>query len=98
MFDYLILNTVFMIILGIIVYLTKPTKLNIRNLFILIAVLLIMTAVFDSLIIALGLVSYDLSKILGVYIGKAPIEDFAYALVAALIVPIIWQKGSSHDN
>lgn len=98
MFDYLLINTVFMTALAAIVFLIKPAKLDTKNFFKLVTILLIMTAVFDSIIIALGLVTYDTSKILGLYIGKAPIEDFAYAIVAAVIVPIIWQKGADHDK
>lgn len=51
-----------------------------------------MTAVFDSLIIATGVVDYNPAKILGLKIGLAPIEDFAYSLVAAILIPAIWHK------
>lgn len=67
-------------------HLQKPTK---TWLYMLIA-LLILTAVFDSLIIWAGIVGYDTAKILGVYIGFAPIEDFFYAILAAVIVPALW--------
>lgn len=53
-------------------------------------VLLVLTAVFDSCIIAADIVDYDGAKILGWFIGKAPIEDFAYALGAAVLVPTLW--------
>jgi lycopene cyclase domain-containing protein len=56
------------------------------------AALLILTVVFDNLIIASGIVAYDVSRISGLYIGKAPIEDFAYAIGASLLVPYIWEK------
>lgn len=69
-------------------------RLSVKNVFIIMSVLLILTAVFDSLIIALGLVTYDTAKILGVYIGKAPIEDFSYTIVAAIIVPLLWERGA----
>ena len=54
------------------------------------AVLLVFTAVFDNLIIAAGIVAYDPNKISGVFIGIAPIEDFAYTLAAVLILPTLW--------
>jgi lycopene cyclase domain-containing protein len=50
----------------------------------------LMTAVFDNLIIGFGIVDYDESKILGLKILLAPIEDFAYTLAAVLMVPAIW--------
>lgn len=98
MFNYLMLNLVVMSILALVIYFLKPAKENAKNLFKLIGVLLVMTSIFDSIIIALGLVTYDTSKILGLYIGKAPVEDFAYAIVAAVLVPILWQKGAKNDR
>lgn len=53
-------------------------------------VLLVFTAVFDNLIIAAGIVAYDPAKISGVFIGIAPIEDFAYTLAAVLVLPTLW--------
>lgn len=49
-------------------------------------ILLVMTAVFDNLIIFAGIVSYDESKLSGIKILAAPIEDFAYTLV---LIPLI---------
>jgi len=54
--------------------------------------LIAMTAVFDSLIIYFEIVGYDTSKILGLMIGYAPIEDFFYAILAAILVPVVWNK------
>ena len=52
--------------------------------------MLLLTAIFDNLIIASGIVAYDASKISGIFIGLAPIEDFAYTIAAVLIVPSVW--------
>jgi len=52
--------------------------------------LLLMTAVFDNAIIGAGIVAYDPSKISGVMIWLAPIEDFAYTLAAAALIPSVW--------
>lgn len=52
--------------------------------------MLALTAVFDNLIIASGIVAYDAAKISGIFIGLAPIEDFAYTIAAVLIVPSVW--------
>jgi len=53
--------------------------------------MLVLTAIFDNLIVAAGIVGYDESKLLGVRIGVIPIEDFAYTVVAILLVPTIWK-------
>jgi lycopene cyclase domain-containing protein len=54
------------------------------------AVVLVLTAVFDNVLVGLGIVGYDESLISGVRIGVAPIEDFAYAVAAAIGLPSLW--------
>lgn len=87
MYTYLILNCIFMLV----AFLVFRYKTNTANIYALIA-LLIMTALFDQIIIGLGIVSYDTDKILGLYIGLAPIEDFFYCLGAVIIVGTLWKK------
>lgn len=53
-------------------------------------VLCVLTLVFDTLMIAADLYVFDPGKILGVYLWGAPLEDFAYALAAALGMPVLW--------
>ena len=65
-------------------------RANKRPLAISLLVLLALTAVFDNLIIASGIVAYDEQLISGIKIGIAPIEDFAYTIVAALLLPTLW--------
>lgn len=54
------------------------------------AVLLILTAIFDNLMIWAELVGYGDAQRLGLQIGLVPIEDFFYPLFAALIIPAFW--------
>lgn len=49
--------------------------------------LLVLTAVFDSLMIAVDLYRYEEEALAGVHLGNVPIEDFAWPLVAAMVVP-----------
>ena len=51
---------------------------------------LLTTAVFDNVIIGLGIVAYDPAHLSGIRIGLAPIEDFAYAVAAGLGLPALW--------
>lgn len=55
-----------------------------------ILVLAVLTAVFDSLMIGAGLFYYSPEHLTGLFIGLAPIEDFAYPLAAALGLPALW--------
>jgi lycopene cyclase domain-containing protein len=53
-------------------------------------ILLVVSAVFDNVMIGVGLVGYDRAKISGAFIGIAPLEDFAYAIAAAVLLPSLW--------
>lgn len=55
------------------------------------AVLLALTAVFDNVIIILGLYGYTPSALSGLFLGAMPIEDFGYPLAAAVLVPLLWR-------
>lgn len=63
-----------------------------KSMMITFAVIFVMTVIGDSIIIGLGIVSYDPHKILGLSIGLAPIEDFFYPLAAAIIIPTVWDR------
>jgi lycopene cyclase domain-containing protein len=52
--------------------------------------LLVLTAVFDNVLVATGIVGYDPDRISGTLVGVAPIEDFAYAIAAVVLLPSLW--------
>lgn len=54
------------------------------------AVLLVLTAIFDNIMIAVGLIVYPEEHLSGLRIGVAPLEDFAYPLCAAFLVPAVY--------
>ena len=85
--SYLGLNAIF---LGAVILagLAMRKQLPWRAIFLATGVLLIATAIFDNLIVGTGIVAYDESLILGIKIGFAPIEDFAYSLAAPLLISI----------
>ncbi|MGV8967835.1 MAG: lycopene cyclase domain-containing protein [Cellulomonas sp.] len=57
-----------------------------------------LTAVFDNAMITAGLVQYAPDKILGVMVGSAPIEDFAYTLAAVLLMPALWTTFAARSS
>lgn len=91
---YIVLNLVILSLLVCIVFVTGDRFLWRRWLIAAVA-LLLMTIVFDSAIIAAGIVSYNPQKFLGWFIWKAPIEDFAYTIAALLLVPLLWNRTST---
>lgn len=52
--------------------------------------LVVLTVVFDSIMIGLDLFSYAPSLISGIRVGLAPIEDLAYPLAAVVALPALW--------
>lgn len=52
--------------------------------------LLVLTAVFDTLMIAVGLFDYSDAHISGLRVALAPVEDFAYPLAAVILLPALW--------
>jgi lycopene cyclase domain-containing protein len=50
-------------------------------------VLVVMTVVFDNVIVGLRIVAYDPARLSGAHIGFVPIEDLAYAVAAVLLLP-----------
>lgn len=51
--------------------------------------LVVLTAIFDSVMIAADLFRFDESALSGVHVGLAPIEDFAWPLAAVAVVPSV---------
>jgi len=91
---YWALNAIFLtvvVVVGILAILRarRSSSLLVPVLVTLVA-LLIVTAVFDNVMIGVGLVGYDRARISGAFIGIAPLEDFAYAVAAALLLPSLW--------
>jgi lycopene cyclase domain-containing protein len=67
--------------------------------------LMVLTAVFDNLMIATGLMVYEPEHLAGLLIGAAPIEDFAYPAAGLLLLPAVWlllgrrsRKGTGADE
>ncbi|MCU1432030.1 MAG: lycopene cyclase protein, partial [Actinotalea sp.] len=59
---------------------SAPSAPSGRAMAVTFVVLALMTAVFDNLMIAAGLFEYGESKLAGLSIGLAPVEDLAYPL------------------
>ena len=50
----------------------------------------VLTAVFDNLMIGVGLMTYGTAHLTGVRLGLVPVEDFAYPLAGLLLLPALW--------
>lgn len=85
---YFVMNLFFLVPLFVIGLLMRK-QLPWRAIFWATGALLLITAVFDNLIIGTGIVAYDEELISGIKIGLAPIEDFSYSLAGPLLITIL---------
>jgi lycopene cyclase domain-containing protein len=89
---YWLLNAVFVVVVVLVAFATvlaRRTPLW-RSVGLAVIPLLILTAVFDNVLVATGIVAYDPARISGLHLGVAPVEDFAYAVSAVVLLPCLW--------
>ena len=91
---YLLVNTVFLAVVAVVaavaVWRRGRNRRTVASVLITLVVVFALTAVFDTVMIAAGLFTYEAALISGVFVGLAPIEDFAYPLAAAVLLPSLW--------
>lgn len=93
MATYITLNIIFLIVASIAAYFSKSHYFfDVRSTTVTLVSLLVLTAIFDNLIILSGIVDYREAALLGVYLGVAPIEDFMYSIAAVILLPAMWEK------
>ncbi|PFG32759.1 lycopene cyclase domain-containing protein [Sanguibacter antarcticus] len=61
-------------------------------------VLAVFTVVFDSIMIWADLFRFDDEHMSGLRIGLAPVEDLAWPLAAALLLPALWTWPGRNDT
>ncbi|GAB3268268.1 hypothetical protein GCM10027449_01460 [Sinomonas notoginsengisoli] len=61
-------------------------------------VLVALTAVFDNAMIASGLFGYAPHALSGIALGLVPVEDVAYPVAAAFLIPALWHRLARHDD
>ncbi len=61
------------------------------------AALLVLTAVFDNVMMAAGFFDYGADEISGMRLGLIPLEDFLYPIAGALLLSGTWQLFSKND-
>ncbi|MCU1412170.1 MAG: lycopene cyclase protein [Rhodoglobus sp.] len=86
---YWALNAIFLAVV-LVVAVLAARRLRWAAVGLTLAILLVMTAVFDNVMISVGLVAYNESLISGAFFGVAPLEDFAYAIAAVIGLPSLW--------
>lgn len=96
MATYVILNAIFMAVVIAIfrARFPQPRRLMLRPL----GILLLLTLVFDNLMIYLGFFTYTPELISGIKLWLAPVEDFMYPLLAFMLIPALWNKFKIKDN
>ncbi len=96
MYTYVLLNSAVLASVALLVWRSRA-GLPWKQLGIVLCVVAVMTAAFDSLLIYEHVFAYNSLKILGLYIGKAPLEDFAYTIAAVVLIPYLWSRYANKD-
>jgi lycopene cyclase domain-containing protein len=95
---YALLSLVFLAIAAVVLVVALATAADRRSLLrrwalpvVITGVLLFaLTAVFDNVMIAIGLMTYADATLTGIHLGLVPIEDFSYPLAGLLLLPALW--------
>jgi lycopene cyclase domain-containing protein len=89
---YLLLNLAFLAVVALVAVATLIARRAPRwRVIALTAIpLVVLTAVFDNVLVGVGIVAYDPHRISGLRLGVAPLEDFAYAIAAVVLLPCLW--------
>ncbi|MEO6116324.1 MAG: lycopene cyclase domain-containing protein [Pseudolysinimonas sp.] len=92
MTTYWLLNVVFLSVVALVAFATILARRapRWRVIGLTATPLLILTAVFDNVLVGVGIVAYDPGRISGAHLGFAPVEDFAYAIAAVVLLPCLW--------
>lgn len=87
---YLSLAAVFvaisLVVLAVAVAVRRPSRRWWAATGLTVLALAVLTAVFDSLMIAADLFRFDEERLVGIHVGLAPLEDFAWPLAAVAVV------------
>lgn len=85
MFTYALLTLPFLaLVLTLDLLILKTRVVTTRPFWVVLAIMLVFTAVFDQLLTGLPIVLYDFTKTLGLRLWHAPIEDLSYTIAAVI--------------
>jgi small toxic polypeptide LdrA/B/C/D len=89
---YLTLSAVFVVVAVVVTAVAwrRAPRGHVPAMLITAAVLVVLTALFDTVMIATGLFAYSDAHLSGPRIGLAPIEDFAYPIAGVLLLAGLW--------
>ena len=91
MMRYILLNGIILLLVGMVFLSSRPNRQFGYRVLQTVGVITLLTMIFDPLIVAVGIVDYNRVFTLGLQIGRAPVEDLAYALAAGLLIPSLWK-------
>jgi len=99
---YLLLNSVFLAValaVAVVAFASgRLTRSSLPTMGATLVIVVVLTAVFDNVMIAVGLFGYAPAHTTGLLIGLAPVEDFGYPLAAVLLLPSLWALFAPRDE
>ena len=86
---YTLLNACFLIPAALLAWSARK-RIPTRPWLLTAAVLIVLTIIFDNIMIGVGLFYYSPETSSGITIGLMPIEDLSYTVFAVLVLPALW--------
>lgn len=85
MYTYFLIGLPFICLVLLVDILILKTKVVFtKACWIVMSILILLTAIFNQILTGLPIVTYNESKITGLYLGYIPIEDFLYVIAATI--------------
>lgn len=85
MYTYLLMGLPFIAVVFVLdMFILKTRVIRSIQCWYVMAIVLILTAVFNQILTGLPIVTYDQAKTLDIHFGYMPIEDFLYAVTAVI--------------
>ena len=93
MFTYLVMGLPFVVFVLLLDWCILKTRIiKTKQCWIVMAIMMLLTAFFDQFLTGLPIVDYNNEKMLGIRLGYAPIEDFTYTFAAVIGLGSLMKK------
>jgi len=80
-----------LIVVSMLLFIHAEAKLK-HSMIITASIGVLLTIIFDSIIIWAGIVDYNYQNTLGLKLINAPIEDFSYIILSSVLGVLLWHK------
>jgi len=85
-----LLFAAFAVVVAVVAAVRRPDPRRAAAMAVTAMALVVLTIVFDSVMVLADLFRYADAQLVGIRVWRAPIEDLAWPIAAALLLPSVW--------